>query len=221
MSSTTRWVACSSGVYGDDLDPHLSEIAHHLFLAAPLGDAGDAVEYLVRAGDRASAVLGYEEAAIHYRHALELLAAAGDASGERRGELLLRLGDAQWRSGDGSGARMTFERAIDVARRSADPEMLARAALGYVTALGGFLLYARFPVGGRVVGLLEESLAALPAGDSALRAHLLAHLALEMWSGDRARRAARAGPARRRSRWHAASVTARRSSPACTPASGR
>lgn len=172
------------GLYGDDLDPHLSEIAHHLFLAAPLGDAREAVEYLVRAGDRASAVFGYEEAAIHFRHALQLLAAAGDGAGGRRGDLLLRLGDAQWRSGDGSGSRLTFERAIDVARRSADPEMLARAALGYVTALGGFLLYARFPVGDTGMGLLQEALAALPAGDSALCAHLLAHLALEMWSGN-------------------------------------
>lgn len=171
--------------YGDDLDPHLSEIARHLFLAAPLGDAGQAVEYLVRAGDRAAAVLGYEEAAIHYRRALELLA-AGNGAGERRGDLLLRLGYAQWRSGDSSGAGLTFERAIDVARRSADPETLARAALGYLTALGGFLLYARFPVGGAGMGLVEEALAALPAGDSVLRAQLLAHLAhlaLEMWSG--------------------------------------
>jgi hypothetical protein len=169
-------------VYGDDLDPYLSEIAHHLFLAAPLGDAGHALEYLVRAGDRAFDVLGYENATVHYRHALGLLDAAGSGWGERRGALLLRLGEAQWRSGDGSKARLTFERAIDAARRSADPEVLARSALGYVTALGGHLLYARFHLGGPVVGLLEEALAALPAGDSALRAHLLARLALEVWS---------------------------------------
>jgi AAA ATPase domain len=169
--------------HGDDLDPHLSEIAHHLFLASPLGDAGQAVEYLVRAGDRASAVLGYEDAAIHFQRALELLATAGDGSAGRHGELLLRLGDAQWRSGDGSAARLIFERAIDAARRSGEPEMLARAVLAYVTALGGFLLYARFPVDSAGTGLLEEALAALPPGDSALRSHLLAHLALEMWSG--------------------------------------
>jgi hypothetical protein len=169
-------------VHGDDLDPYLSEIAHHLFLAAPVGDAGHAVEYLVRAGDRAFEVLGYEDAAIHYRHALGLLAAAGSDWGERRGALLLLLGEAQWRSGDGRGAGLTSERAIDAARRSAEPEMLARAALGYVNALGGQLLYARFQVGGPVVGLLEEALAALPAGDSALRAHLLARLALGVGS---------------------------------------
>ena len=170
-------------VYGDDLDPHLSEIARHLYVAAPLGDPGEALEYVVRAGDHASALFAYEEAAVHYRRALELLALVGGASGERRGELLLRLGDSQWRSGDGTEARMTFEEAIEVGRRLANGELLAQAALGYVTALGGFLLYARFEVGGTGVGLLEEALAGLPAGDSSLRAHLLAHLALEMWSG--------------------------------------
>ena len=171
-------------VYGDDLDPHLSEIARHLYLAAPLGDAGQALEYLVRAGDRASAVLAYEDAAAHYRHALELLALVEDASGEQRTELLLRLADAQWRSGDGAEARTTFEQAIEGGRRLGNGELLAQAALGYVTALGGFLLYARFEVGGTGIGLLEEALSALPPVDSSLRAHLLAHLALEMWSGN-------------------------------------
>lgn len=171
-------------VYGDDLDPHLSGIARHLYLAAPLGNSGEALEYLVRAGDHACALFAYEEAAVHYRQALERLALVGDASGEQRSELLLLLGDAQWRSGDGAEARMTFEKAIEGGRRLGNGELLARAALGYVTALGGFLLYARFEVGGTGVGLLEEALAALPPKDSSLRAHLLAHLALEMWSGN-------------------------------------
>lgn len=167
-------------VYAEDLDPHLSEVARHLYLAAPLGDAGEALEHLILAGDRAAALLAYEEAAIHYHRALALL----PVSAALRGELLLRLGDAQWRSGDGSAARTTFEAAIDSGRRLGNGELLARAALGYVTALGGFLLYARFEVGGTGVGLLEEALAALPADDSSLHAQLLAHLALEMWSSN-------------------------------------
>jgi hypothetical protein len=79
---------------------------------------------------------------------------------------------------------MTFEEAIEASRRLVNGVLFARAALGYVTALGGFLLYARFEVGGTGVGLLEEAVAGLPPGDSSLRAHLLAHLALEMWSGN-------------------------------------
>ena len=170
--------------HGEDVDPYLSEIAHHLFLASPLGDAGQAVEYLVRAGDRASAVLGYEDAAIHFQRALELLAAAGDGSTGRRGELLLRLGDAQWRSGDG-GARAADVRARD--RR--------RAALGRagVARASGARLRDRAR---RLPALRAIPASAAPApgssrrrsppfrrGDSALRSHLLAHLALEMWSG--------------------------------------
>ena len=64
-------------LYGEDLHPHLSEIARHLYLAAPLGDADQALEYLVRAGDRAAALFAYEEAAVHYRRALELLPLVG------------------------------------------------------------------------------------------------------------------------------------------------
>jgi AAA ATPase domain len=170
-------------VYANDLDPHLSEIARHLYLAAATGDAAHALDYLVRAGDRASALFAYEAASVHYRRALELLALVGDTAAERRSELLLRFGDAQWRSGNGTEARITFEEAIECGRRLGDGDVLARAAVGYVTALGGFLLYARFEVGATGIGLLEEALAALPSGDSTLRARLLAHLALEMWSG--------------------------------------
>lgn len=167
-----------------DLDPPLSEIAHHLALAAPLGDVEEACDYLLRAGDRASSVLAYEEAALHYERALQLLGSAEDDSPQRRGELLLRLGDAQWRAGDASAARSSFERSTDVARRLGDAEMLAQAALGYVSALGGFLLSARFEVGGTGVGLLEEALAALPEGDSSLRAWLLARLTAELYSAN-------------------------------------
>ena len=162
-------------VHRGDLDPHLSEIAHHLAHAAPLGDRAAAVGMLERAGERACAVLAYEEAILHFGRALEL-------APERRCELLLRLGDAQWRAGDVPAGRQSFETATDLARRLGDGELLARAALGYVTALGGFLLYARFEVGATGAGLLEEAAAALPEGDSALRARVLARLAVEMYS---------------------------------------
>ena len=97
-------------VYRNDLDPHLSEIAHHLALAAPVGDASAAVAYLVRAGDRAAGLLAYEEAGAHYERALGLLGAAQEASRERRCELLLRLGDAHWRAGDTRAARAASRR---------------------------------------------------------------------------------------------------------------
>ena len=119
--------------YGDDLDPHLSEIARHFYLAAPLADAGIALKYVMRAGDRASALLAYEEAVIHYQRAVELHTVVGERSGESRTELQLRLADAQWRSGDSAEARTTFKAAIESGRRLGNGELLAQAALGYVT----------------------------------------------------------------------------------------
>jgi predicted ATPase/class 3 adenylate cyclase len=163
-----------------DVDPPLSEIAHHLALAAPLGDIDEAVEYLLRAGDRAGGVLAYEEAAAHYGRALELIGTGEEPAAERRCELLLRLGDAQWRAGNAEAARSSFEQATEIARRLGAAEMLARAALGYVVALGGFIFLARFEVGTSGAGLLEEALAALPEEDSPLRAQLLARLAMEL-----------------------------------------
>jgi eukaryotic-like serine/threonine-protein kinase len=175
-------------LYRNDLDPHLSEIAHHLALAAPMGDAAAAVDYLVRAGDRAASILAYEEAGVHYERALGLLGAAEEGSRERRCELLLRLGDARWRAGDTRAARASFEEAVELTRRLGDGEMLARAALGYVIGLGGFLLFARFEAGATGVGLLEEALAALPPEDSPLRARVLARLAVEMYTSNEVER---------------------------------
>jgi hypothetical protein len=167
-----------------DLDRRLSEIAHHLALAAPLGDVQRAVDYLERAGDRAETLLAYEEAARHYTRALQLLGTEAAGADRRRCDLLLRLGDAQWRAGDASAARASFEDATAVARRLGDGELLARAALGYVTALGGFLLYARFEIGATGAGLLVDALAALPDEDSPLRVSLLSRLAVEMYSAN-------------------------------------
>jgi eukaryotic-like serine/threonine-protein kinase len=107
-----------------------------------------------------------------------------EADAARRCELCLQLGNAAWRAGDGRSARASFEEAARIARRLDAPELFARAALGYVTGLGGFLLFARFEVGDTGADLLEEALERLPVDDSALRARILARLAVEMYSAD-------------------------------------
>lgn len=163
-----------------DLDRRLSEIAHHLALAAPLGDPQRTIDYLERAGDRAAAMLAYEEAVRHFGRALQLLGTDPEGEPGRRCDLLLRLGDAQWRAGDVKAAQSSFEDATQLARRLGDGELLARAALGYVTALGGFLFYARFEVGATGAGLLADALAVLPDDDSPLRVSLLSRLAVEL-----------------------------------------
>jgi eukaryotic-like serine/threonine-protein kinase len=136
------------------------------------------VEFSVRAGDRAAGLLAYEDAARHYARALRLLPMLEHADGEQRCAVLLRLGNVLWRAGDDQQARRSFEEAAAVASRLGAAEMLARAALGHVAAstpLGiGLIVTGMF--GGQTthIHLLEQALAALPEGDSPLRAQVLA-----------------------------------------------
>jgi class 3 adenylate cyclase len=177
-------------LFRDDLDPHLAEIAHHLVQAAPLGEAERAVEYSIKAGDRAAAVLAYEDAARLYSRALKLPSPTETMSG-RQADILLRLGDVQSRSGDTENAGRSFEEAAEIARRVGAPDTIAHAALGYVTqanparlGFGGLLLTARFQGGATGIALLEEALEALPEGDNSLRARVLARLATELYTTD-------------------------------------
>src|SRR5215471_9550039 len=60
-------------LYAQDLGPHLAELAHHFFEAAAGGQAGKAVGYAERAGQRAMTLLAYEEAVRLFRMALAAL----------------------------------------------------------------------------------------------------------------------------------------------------
>jgi len=157
-------------------DPHLAELAHHFYQAASGGDVDKAVHYAVRAAERATSLLAYEEAAGHYERALELVE---DAPDERRCEFLLALGDAHTKAGSGEKARENFLSAASLARRMGAAEELAQAALGIGAGAATGTTYGR--VDQVQVDLLEESLALLEEGDSALRSRLLAQLALALY----------------------------------------
>jgi DNA-binding SARP family transcriptional activator/tetratricopeptide (TPR) repeat protein len=164
----------------------LAELAYHFSLAPATRGSTNAVEYAQRAAEQALAVLAYEEAARLYGIAL---AALGDETAQlpRRCALLLRLGDARARAGEVQLARSSFNSAADAARRMHSPQQLARAALRYGTVgqmAGGV-------VDTSVVILVEEALDELGDGEPALRARLLARLAMELsFSEQRERRAA-------------------------------
>jgi tetratricopeptide (TPR) repeat protein len=160
-------------------DPPLAELAHHFFLAPPQRGAPKAVDYAERAAQRAMALLAYEEAARLYEVALRALDQA-PADQERRCRLLLACGDAQTKAGEGHASHRTYREAADVARRLENPQLLARAALGYGMAwqmAGGVVDEA-------LVQLLEEALKAVGDQDPALRARLLARLAIEISFSD-------------------------------------
>ncbi len=158
-------------LYSGNPELHLAELAHHFLLAVPAAAAEKAVDYAWRAGDQATELLAFEEAARLYGNALDLLEVAPDA--RRRCELLLSLGEAQIRAGEAATAREAFFEAAGIARRLGLTHHLGRAAAGF----GGRIVWARAGEDPRLVPLLEEALANTEAEDVALRATLLARLA--------------------------------------------
>src|SRR5262249_6993623 len=140
----TRW--------GAEPGAHIAEIAHHFLQAAPGGEAARAITYARLAGERALAMLAYEEGVRFYAMALRVLelmapvkasvrasGGAGDAQAheQQRCTLLLALGDAQFRAGDTADAKASFEQAAAIARLlvgqgagTEAPVLLARAAVG-------------------------------------------------------------------------------------------
>jgi DNA-binding SARP family transcriptional activator len=158
-------------LYGRARESHLAELAHHFFEAAPAGGVEKAVEYASQAGDRAAALLAFEEAARLYEMALQAVELSPRTDEPTQCELLLALGDARARGGEPSW-KETFLRAADVARALNAPEQLARAALGY----GGRFVWFRAGNDRQLIPLLEDALEALP-GENRLRVRLSARLA--------------------------------------------
>jgi DNA-binding SARP family transcriptional activator len=89
-------------------------------------------------------------------------------------DLLLSLGEARRRSGDYDAAMDAFSEATWIARLHRDPVRVARAALG----AAGEAWMAGLDPNAPAIALLEEALQLLSVTPSALRARLLARLAV-------------------------------------------
>ncbi|MDQ3677132.1 MAG: AAA family ATPase, partial [Actinomycetota bacterium] len=85
-------------VYAADIEPHVAELAHHFFVAATAGELSKAIDYSVRAGERALELVAYEEASEHFERALQAYGLQERADVPRRCDLLLALGAAQSRA---------------------------------------------------------------------------------------------------------------------------
>jgi class 3 adenylate cyclase len=154
-------------------ESRLAELSHHFCEAATGGDVEKAVDYAVRAAERAEAMLAYEEAAIHYDRALGALEVRESPNDERQCDLLLALGRAHTAEGAGKQAREVFRRGLTIARSLGDAERFANIVLPMMlTDLTGST-----EVDEEGVTALQESLRRLPEGDSSLRSRTLARLA--------------------------------------------
>ncbi|HEY8517315.1 MAG TPA: AAA family ATPase [Candidatus Binatia bacterium] len=153
-----------------DDDDRLALLAHHFLAAADGGgDAREAVRWACAAGERALELLAFEEAARHFERALSALEVAPDRTLRLR--VLVGLGRALHATGEQSRAEVVLRDAVVLARREGT-ETFAQTALRCAAV--------RAEIGVLDVesnDLLEEALATLPPGASALRARVMARLA--------------------------------------------
>jgi DNA-binding SARP family transcriptional activator len=159
-------------LYARNPDAHLAELAHHYLLVGSQG-AAKAIDYTTRAGHRAASLLAYEEAARHYKSALEVLEASGSGDYALTCELLLSLGEVLSRAGEEDESKAALRRAAALAEQEGRPDQFARAALSY----GGRFSWARASTDPDLVPLLERALTAIGDDDPRIRARLLARLA--------------------------------------------
>ncbi|MDQ6798604.1 MAG: ATP-binding protein [Actinomycetota bacterium] len=149
---------------------------HHVGPARDI-DPGTAVREAEQAGDSASAELAWEDAAGHYRQALDALTATDGPYADDRRRLLLAAGRALLSAGDAEGGRSAYEEAADLARRRGRPDDLARAALGLSATLDAFDPRPPDPA---ARPLIEEALADLGSRHPELRARLGARLSMAL-----------------------------------------
>ncbi|HSJ56585.1 MAG TPA: ABC transporter substrate-binding protein, partial [Anaerolineae bacterium] len=104
-----------------DLDPVTAELAHHYTQA---GTPDRAIEFLLRAGDRARTLYAHDEAVDYYRRALSFQQAAGDREGAAR--TLMKLGLVHHTAFDYAQAAKAYREAFGLWRQA---EALTPAAV--------------------------------------------------------------------------------------------
>lgn len=155
----------------EDLEPHTSRLAHHYVLGSDAGEVARAISYSTAAADLAARSLAFTEAARHLGNAVRLSGQSDRGGTPGFGSLLLKLGDAQWRSSDVAAADRTFRRALGVARETDTAGLFVRAVIG--------LCQSSAPYDERpdLVDLADQGLDRLAPDEHAARAELQAHRA--------------------------------------------
>jgi DNA-binding CsgD family transcriptional regulator len=149
-----------------DVNARVAEVAFHAMASLPIGDHQQAVVWAERAAQEAAMQLAWENAVHWYGRALTT---GADLPITDRCRLLLGLAQTQMRAYDAEGAQRSLLAAGDLARSVGDVYAVAEAALAMEGGTDWTMTSQT---------LCEEALAGLSAADSALRARLLAQLAM-------------------------------------------
>ncbi len=161
-------------LYRADLDPHLPQLVRHFQAAGGDAESERAIDYAVRAGRRADALLAFEDAAQSFEAALDALERHSGADRAERCRLLFELGEARRKSGDLPRARATLLEAAETAHQLGLVDVMVRAAVAYELAMWRFSYAADRPVPRQ---LLERVLRALPPTETAMRVQVEGALA--------------------------------------------
>jgi DNA-binding SARP family transcriptional activator len=151
-------------------------LAEHHLRAAELGDRERAAHFALLAAEQAVGRRAPEEGAVLLERALEAL--PDDLGPARRAALLVRLGHARRRAGEGETVRDAFIAAAHAARAAGDAVLLAEAALG-ICSVPWFP--GKASEDAVATDALREALGRLDQGDEAapLRARVHAQLVRE------------------------------------------
>jgi DNA-binding winged helix-turn-helix (wHTH) protein/tetratricopeptide (TPR) repeat protein len=171
-------------LHAPDLTSHLAELAHHFAESAAVSDSARAVHYAREAARRARSVFAHEEAAAHYRRALQALDFMHPPDAELRCSVLIELGRSLAASNAPVAAvEEALGKALDLARALTLAEHFARAA----TRMTAYVLdkddQAQFDplrtarVRAQLSPVLREALAGLPEHAVRLRGRALLLLA--------------------------------------------
>jgi predicted ATPase/class 3 adenylate cyclase/DNA-binding CsgD family transcriptional regulator len=155
-----------------DIESHLPQLAHHFTEAAHSSDVDKAIKYAMRAGERAEALLAYEEAVRFYQSALQSFELKVPVNEAQRCTLLLSLAEAQRKANEFDEALRTLRSAADSAKAARLSSLFARAAVAYE-----YTVWRSVRVDIEAVRLLQEALKGVGEDDIALRAPILAGLA--------------------------------------------
>lgn len=161
----------------------VAALAHHYDAAGTAETAAKAVHYAELAADQAERRFAHREAAKLWRQAIAAFDRAGHPEGEERTRerlrLTLRLIKALGLCGDMAAARRLRREAMDAALPLGDMELTARVAASLAVPHKGMARdFTR--TAWEMVDVTERALMELPAEEQALRASLLATLALEL-----------------------------------------
>ncbi|MGO9310129.1 MAG: ATP-binding protein [Spirochaetia bacterium] len=158
--------------HADDVTPFVSRLAEHYLAATQAGAAGKAVEYARLAGGSAMDMLAFEDAARHFKNALETLPLTERPEPRQRLELLQSLAEAQMSAHDPGGGSKTLQHLFETAAREGMNDLCAQAAL----LAENTEFWSGLPIP-YVIPMLEQTLKGMGEEPTPLRARLLASLA--------------------------------------------